>query len=123
MADPDVTMKGILGVNDTAPPNENTGYYLDHVAMEVDMSEIEGSTRASKVSPSTLRATSRCARTRTPTPPSAGSSKHIAPIRTWEVAAGACPPFRRPISSEGSASSVSCRGADLAIRPVRRRTR
>lgn len=42
MADPDVTMKGILGVNDTAPPSETAGYYLDHVAIEVDMSEIEG---------------------------------------------------------------------------------
>ena len=42
MADPDVTIKGIFGVNDTAPPNENTGYYLDHVAIEVDMSEIRG---------------------------------------------------------------------------------
>ncbi len=29
IAAPDVTMKGILGVTDTAPPNENTGYYLD----------------------------------------------------------------------------------------------
>ena len=42
MADPDVTMKGILGVNDPAPPNETTGYYLDHVAIEVDMHEMEG---------------------------------------------------------------------------------
>ncbi len=46
MADPDVTLKGIFGVNDTSPPNENTGYYLDHVAIEVDMSEIEGLDRS-----------------------------------------------------------------------------
>ena len=46
MTDPDVTIKGILGVNDTAPSNENTGYYLDHVAIEVDMSEIEGLDRS-----------------------------------------------------------------------------
>ena len=45
MADPDVTMKGILGVNDTSPPNENSRYYLDHVAIEVDMSEIESLNR------------------------------------------------------------------------------
>ena len=42
MADPDVTMKGILGVNDSAPPNGTTGYYLDHVAIEVDVPEMEG---------------------------------------------------------------------------------
>lgn len=42
MADPDVTLKGIFGVNDTSPPNENTGFYLDHVAIEVDMSEVQG---------------------------------------------------------------------------------
>ncbi len=42
MADPGVTVKGILGVNDSAPPNETTGYYLDHVAIQVDTSEIEG---------------------------------------------------------------------------------
>lgn len=46
MAYPDVTVKGIFGVNDASPPNENTGYYLDHVALEVDMSEIEGLDRS-----------------------------------------------------------------------------
>ena len=33
MADTDVTTKGTLGVNGTSAPNENTGYYLDHVAL------------------------------------------------------------------------------------------
>ncbi len=46
MSHPDVTVKGILGVNDTAPPNETTGFYLDHVAIEVDMSEVEGLDRS-----------------------------------------------------------------------------
>ena len=46
MADPDVTVKGILMVNDTAPPDENTGFYLDHVAIEVEMSEVEGLDRS-----------------------------------------------------------------------------
>ena len=35
-------MKGVLGLNDTAPPSKNTGYSLDHVALEVDMSEVRG---------------------------------------------------------------------------------
>ena len=46
MADPDVTIKGILGVNDTSAPNENTGHYLDHVALKVNMSEVQGLDRS-----------------------------------------------------------------------------
>lgn len=107
MSDPDVTMEGILGINNTAPPSESTGYYLDHVAIEVDMSEVKGLDPSLEGLPLNVEGHFEVREDENPDSPSAGSSRRTMCIRTWEAEAEACRPSRpRTSSSERPAEGA-----------------
>ena len=118
MAEPDVTMKRILGVNDTSPPNENTGYYLDHVAIEVDMSDVESLDRGPEGLPINVEGHFKVREDENPASPIRRVHKAHRLHRDVGGGGGGIASVPSRTNSGKPARTACCPGAESAITPA-----